>query len=110
MSTADEIRRELAALDAERDRLNVVDGVLTDMLHAATQVAATKDYGNDEAEKNNLRHWDSTAGSVWADQSETWTRWHETHDRLFAEITKARSDIQARHASQQRSQGRERSR
>ncbi|WP_433562311.1 hypothetical protein ACQP1O_33170 [Nocardia sp. CA-151230] len=87
MSTADEIRQELTALEAQRDRLLVVDLVLTDILAAANATARTKRIGDGAAEQEKLQHWDSVTPSVWEEQHAVGQRWREAHDRLLAEIT-----------------------
>ncbi|QVI22917.1 hypothetical protein KHQ06_08115 [Nocardia tengchongensis] len=111
MSTADELRKELTALEAERKRLDVVDSVLTDMVLAAGQARKTKQVGDDAAERAKLRHWDAAAPSVWDEQTEAGRRWREVHGQWFAEVTARTSRMQAaRGAAQTRAQGVERSR
>ncbi|MFD6156394.1 hypothetical protein ACFWF7_38655 [Nocardia sp. NPDC060256] len=110
MSAADEIRGELEALDAEKQRLRVVDGVLSDMLDAATEVRSAKGYVDDSAEQEKLRHWDAAARTVWAEQATANGRWLATHDRWFAEVFEPHQDRNAPGTARSTHAGIERSR
>ena len=84
MSRAEDIKNEMAALDAERARLRVVDDVLLDMTEAGMEVHRRSDSG-DEVAKTKSQYGFTNACSTLGEFLAAGARWRELNDRYFDE-------------------------
>lgn len=102
---SDEWLRQLAVAKAERDRLDVVEDVLRDMLDAAADSQWRKDFRDCEAEQAKLSQYRAARDSVWADRDAAADRANEIQfGREFVERSRERR------AERAQSRGIERSR
>ncbi|MFB8001539.1 hypothetical protein [Nocardia sp. NPDC056000] len=119
MNTRRKELENLAALDAERDRLSTVNDVLSDMVGAACDATARKGYRDCAAEDAKQAHWKEFSGPVlaeyfaagdayrearWGSESAARTRavieQGFAHDPAMQElIAKARTDLAIRHSA-----------
>ncbi|MEV0363971.1 hypothetical protein [Nocardia fusca] len=88
---SDEWERQLAAAKAERDRLDVVEDVLRDMLDAAAESQWRKDFRDCRAEQAKLSQYRAARDSVWADRDAADDRANELEfGREFLERSRER--------------------
>ncbi|MEU7141700.1 hypothetical protein ABZ942_19775 [Nocardia sp. NPDC046473] len=114
MSTPEWDDSELTALKAEDRRLRVVDGVLDDMLMAATHSMEAKNFQGDcQGELSKVEHHQSVSASVWSEKAEVTDRlWdiefgRERADQMRAEVAARLADSE-RTAQKSRRIGRSR--
>ncbi|MEV6388904.1 hypothetical protein [Nocardia xishanensis] len=102
-------RREQAELEVEKARLDVVHGVLSDMVFAGCDAADAKGYGNDEFEVSRYREAARRAAQVHDERTAVWDRLLDyRHDAATAAQIRAEVAAAAQRSRRTRGVGRSR--
>ncbi|WP_280253813.1 hypothetical protein [Nocardia abscessus] len=109
--SAQDRRREQAELEAEKARLDLVHGVLADMVFAAGDVSEAKDYRDNDFEMSRTQHVGEHQTQVHAERTAVWDRLLDyRHDPASAAQIRAQIAAEEGRLRRERSRRIERSR